>query len=88
VSGKRIRYKSDGFDLDLTYITTRIIACSYPASGLESTYRNRIGDVFYHTRHCSLLNSYNSNTKAASESTILVEDLMIQSYLMILLGLE
>lgn len=45
VSGKRVRYIADGFDLDLTYITDRIIACSYPASGIESTYRNKIGDV-------------------------------------------
>jgi len=53
VSGKRKRYTEDGFDLDLTYITKRIIASSYPASGFESTYRNKIGDVFHYIHYCS-----------------------------------
>ncbi len=45
VSGSRKRYKQHGYDLDLTYITERIIAMSFPASGLESTYRNHIKSV-------------------------------------------
>lgn len=44
-SGKRNRYKQNNYDLDLTYITTRIIAMSFPASGMEKIYRNSIDSV-------------------------------------------
>jgi len=44
-SGKRNRYKEDHYDLDLTYITPRLIAMSFPASGMEKIYRNPIDKV-------------------------------------------
>ena len=41
----RDRYVSEEYDLDLTYITDRIIAMSLPATGVESAYRNSLKDV-------------------------------------------
>lgn len=41
----RDRFVNEEFDLDLTYITERIIAMSFPATGMESTYRNSLKDV-------------------------------------------
>ena len=40
VSKKKKRYKGHGFNLDLAYITDRIIAMGYPSSGKEACYRN------------------------------------------------
>ena len=46
VSGKKVRYQQDGHDLDLTYVTPRIIGMSYPASeGIQKIYRNTVGKV-------------------------------------------
>eukprot|EP00768_Dysnectes_brevis_P007150 gnl/Dysnectes_brevis/592_a654_806.p1 GENE.gnl/Dysnectes_brevis/592_a654_806~~gnl/Dysnectes_brevis/592_a654_806.p1 ORF type:complete len:1101 (+),score=174.07 gnl/Dysnectes_brevis/592_a654_806:24-3326(+) len=45
VSGKRIRYQDSDYNLDLTYITERIIAMSLPAEGFTSLFRNRVTDV-------------------------------------------
>ncbi|KAJ7389211.1 Tensin-3 [Desmophyllum pertusum] len=45
VSRNRVRHVDEHFDLDLTYITDRIIAMSFPGSGLETTYRNNLREV-------------------------------------------
>ena len=41
-SQNKQRYVADGFDLDLCYITDRIIAMSFPSSGFTALYRNPI----------------------------------------------
>ena len=45
VSQKKTRFINEDYNLDLTYITPKIIAMSFPAEGFESLYRNRIEDV-------------------------------------------
>ena len=48
VSGKRNRYEDpiNGVNLDLTYITDRVVAMSFPASkAVEKAYRNDIDQV-------------------------------------------
>lgn len=53
VSQDKIRYIDNDFNLDLTYITPRVIAMAYPAEGLEAMIRNKITDVstFFEMKH-------------------------------------
>ena len=53
VSQNKRRYTNQGYDLDLTYITDRVIAMSAPALGEHSVYRNDIHVVsrFLSSRH-------------------------------------
>jgi len=45
ISQNKRRYQQDGYDLDLTYVTNRVIATSFPSTGLWSLYRNPIEKV-------------------------------------------
>lgn len=45
VSKKKRRFIEDGYNLDLTYISDRVIAMGYPSDGVESMYRNKLEDV-------------------------------------------
>ncbi|RXK39199.1 hypothetical protein M231_03556 [Tremella mesenterica] len=55
VSGNKARYvdRGSGVDLDLVYVTDRIIIMGYPAIGMAGLYRNRRRDVlkFINQRH-------------------------------------
>ena len=53
VSQNKRRYQQDGFDLDLTYVTARVIATSFPSQGRWAAYRNPIGRVaaFLEAKH-------------------------------------
>ncbi|KAL4229892.1 Phosphatidylinositol 3 [Mactra antiquata] len=62
VSQNKRRYVKDGFDLDLCYITERVIAMSFPSSGVQSMYRNNISEVsrFFETKHHGHYKLYNA----------------------------
>lgn len=52
-SADRRRYQSEGFDLDLAYITRNMSAMAWPATNFETLFRNGMGDVvrFFETKH-------------------------------------
>ena len=45
VSQQRSRYIQDGYDLDMTFITPRLIASGCPSFGAERLYRNPYGEM-------------------------------------------
>ncbi|KAK3289434.1 hypothetical protein CYMTET_3143 [Cymbomonas tetramitiformis] len=53
VSKKKRRFQEDGFDLDLSYITERIVGMGWPSEGFEAFYRNPKTEVlkFLQERH-------------------------------------
>merc|ERR1712048_338167 len=63
VSKKKRRFvdKVNNFNLDLTYITKRIIAMGFPSEGNEAMYRNPCDEVkrFFNTYHAQKFKVYN-----------------------------
>lgn len=61
VSLHKRRFQEDGYDLDLAYITSRVIAMAFPAEGGEGFYRNPMAEVRrfleqYHGCRCKVYN--------------------------------
>eukprot|EP00796_Vickermania_ingenoplastis_P007241 gene7241-5090_t len=52
-SADRRRYQSEGFDLDLAYITRNISAMAWPATNFEMLFRNSMSEVvnFFASKH-------------------------------------
>ena len=61
VSKKKRRYQDSEFDLDMAYITDRVIAMGYPSVGFEAIYRNDVNDViaFFEKKHKGNVKIYN-----------------------------
>jgi len=61
VSKQKRRYQDEKFDLDMSYITERVIAMGFPSIGCETVYRNSLTDVieFFHTYHNDKVKVYN-----------------------------
>ncbi len=61
VSKKKRRFEFGGYDLDLTYVTPRVIAMGYPSEGVSAFYRNPASEVAafmaaYHGERCWVFN--------------------------------
>lgn len=72
VSKKKRRFKLGEFDLDLTYITPRMIAMGFPSEGAEGIYRNPVEDVqrFFETRHYGRYRIYNLCSEKAYDKAL------------------
>ena len=61
VSKKKRRYEDKEFDLDMTYVTNRVIAMGFPSTGCETVYRNSLKDIsaLFKKRHNNNVKVYN-----------------------------
>lgn len=62
------RFQQDGFDLDLSYITPRLVAMAAPSEGHEGFYRNPVRKVvkFLQEFHPGLYRVYNLRSERAA----------------------
>ncbi|XP_032219913.1 phosphatidylinositol 3,4,5-trisphosphate 3-phosphatase TPTE2 [Nematostella vectensis] len=85
ISQNKRRYQQDGFDLDLTYVTERVIAMSFPSSGKHKMYRNPISEVarFLDTKHSDHYKVYNLCSERSYDPSIFhnqVERILIDDH--------
>ena len=61
VSKKKRRFQQDGYDLDMVFITDKLVAMGFPAQGREAFYRNPLSVVkrFFDERHLDHYRIYN-----------------------------
>ena len=61
VSKQKRRFQDSNFDLDMSYITEKVIAMGFPSTGVEVMYRNSLSDIikFFHVRHNDEVKVYN-----------------------------
>lgn len=71
VSKKKNRFVEDGYDLDLTYISDRVIAMGFPSTGKEKYYRNDRDSVkqFMEQYHKDKYSIYNLCTERGYEES-------------------